>query len=60
MSEGYKNNPIKAEIMFNLLREKMKYGSLIICKVDKGQTTLTVEADNYIALYEGESPGGSC
>lgn len=26
--------------MFNLLREKMEYDSLINCKVDKGQTSM--------------------
>lgn len=38
--------------MFNLVREKMKYDSLIICKVDKGQTTLAVDADDYIDPHE--------
>lgn len=46
--KGYKNNLIKVEIMFNLLTEKMKYDSLIICKVDKGQTTFRMDADDYV------------
>lgn len=35
--------------MRNLLREKMKYDNLIICKVDKGQTSMIT-----FELQEGE------
>lgn len=53
--EGCKNNSIREEIMFNLLREKMKYDSLIICKVDKGQTEFTMDADDYVELQPNMS-----